>query len=393
MPGETHSTARAALKRAVWTMVVTLMAVGLGDVWLTSRAGPSAAGPPRQTTTVALGDIEQVVSALGNLQPRDFVDVGLQVSGQVRALHVAIGDRVEVGTLLAEIDPAVLNATVEGGRAQLAMMRAQRAERLVQRELYELQRDRQRRLHRANATTEEALQLAEANVRTNAAQIDQLEAQIRQAESKLRADETTLGYARVVAPMAGTIVQLLARRGQTFNAVQQSPVLMRVADLSTMTVYAQVSEADVPRLRIGMPAYFRILGMPGRRWTGRLAQVQPSPETVNNVVLYTALFDVANPGGELMMQMTAQAFFVLAEARGVPVVPLAALRAVPPSEGGPATRRVERVGTDGAVTEGLVEIGVTSRTHAEVRSGLALGDRIALPSPPAAPARAGGARR
>ena len=110
------------------------------------------------------------------------------------------------------------------------------------------------------------------------------------------------------------------------NASQQAPIIVRIADLSTMTIQSQVSEADVSRLRVGMDVYFTTLGSSQKRWQGRLRQINPTPEVVNNVVLYNALFDVANPDGALMTQMTAQIFFVVAKAEDALVVPLAALR-------------------------------------------------------------------
>ena len=147
-------------------------------------------------------------------------------------------------------------------------------------------------------------------------------------ESTLRGDEANLGYTKIYAPIAGTVVSQAAKQGQTLNANQQAPIVMRIADLSTMTVQAQVSEADVPKLRVGMDVYFTTLGGDNRRFYGKLRQIPPTPTVVNNVVLYDALFDVANPNQALMTQMTAQVFFVAASAKDAVLVPLAALRAV-----------------------------------------------------------------
>jgi macrolide-specific efflux system membrane fusion protein len=144
-------------------------------------------------------------------------------------------------------------------------------------------------------------------------------------------------------------------------------------------VTTQVSEADVSKLRIGMDAYFTTLGQPEKRWYGKLRQVLPTPEILNNVVLYDALFDVPNPKGELMTQMSAQVFFISAAAKGVPVVPVSALRQV---------RRGENRGTyiarvlkdDGSIEERHVTVGVTNRVSAEITSGLSAGEKVVLPS-------------
>src|SRR5262249_18559497 len=144
-------------------------------------------------------------------------------------------------------------------------------------------------------------------------------------QQTLKADTTTLGYSKIYAPMDGTVVSVTSLQGQTLNASQQAPIILRIGDLSTMSVWTQVSEADVPKLRIGMSAYFTTLGQPDIKWPGVLRQIQPTPTVVNNVVLYTAVFDVDNPKGTLLPQMTAQVFFVSEGAKNVITVPLAAL--------------------------------------------------------------------
>src|SRR5690606_29307336 len=159
---------------------------------------------------------------------------------------------------------------------------------------------RQQNLMAADATTKESLQQAEAALVSAQAQLEALKAQIDQTESSLRADEANLGYARIYAPMAGTVVSISARQGQTLNATQQAPTVLRIADLRTMTVQTQVSEADVTKLREGMPVYFTTLGSQGQRWYSTLRKIEPTPTVTNNVVLYNALFDVPNRNGQLM---------------------------------------------------------------------------------------------
>ncbi len=284
------------------------------------------------TSEVVRSDIENTVTALGNLQPRDYVDVGAQVSGQLKKLHVAIGDTVKQGDLVAEIDAVVLAARVESTRAQLGAQRAQLVDREAQVVLAEDKYQRQVQLKADDATTEEAFQSAKAAIDSARAQVSVLKAQIQQTESGLKGDTATLGYSQIYAPLAGTVVSLTAREGQTLNANQIAPIILRIADLSTMTVWTQVSEADVPKLRAGIDAYFTTLGNPDRRWRGRLRQILPTPELTNNVVLYTALFDVENPDGELKTQMSAQVFFVVGQAKDVVTVPVAALHAYVPTE-------------------------------------------------------------
>ena len=364
-----------------------------------------------QFSTVQRGDIEDVVTATGTLQPRDYVDVGAQVSGQLRKIHVEVGDTVNAGDLLAEIDPTVYRARVDASRAQLKNLRAQLKDREAQLALAQIQLRRQRALMAEDATTKESLQTAEASAKSAEAQLEAVRAQIEQIESTLRGDEANLQYARILSPMAGTVVSITARQGQTLNTNQQAPVVMRIADLSTMTVQTQVSEADVSRLKLGMDAYFTTLGGSGKRWQGKLEKIEPTPTVTNNVVLYNALFDVLNPDGLLMTQMTAQVFFVVSQAKDVLLVPLAALsqgapRAPQPSPSaapanangagrgmgagagqgrsggvaaagtGPRQGTVKVADERGGVQERKVELGVANRVQAQVLSGLAEGERV-----------------
>ena len=203
------------------------------------------------TAVVTRGNLEDTVTATGTLQPKDFVDVGTQVSGQLKKLLVDIGAVVKAKDLLAEIDPSVYQAKVDGDQAQLLNQQAQLADKQAQLALAELQLTRQQNLTREEATSADALQIAEATRKSALAQLDSIKAQIQQTGSTLRGDEANLGYTKIYAPIAGTVVSQAAKLGQTLNANQQAPIIMRIADLSTMTVEAQVSEADVPKLRIG----------------------------------------------------------------------------------------------------------------------------------------------
>lgn len=278
-----------------------------------------------QLVKVQRADIEDLVTATGSLQPLEYVDVGAQVSGQLRKIHVEIGSVVQAGDLLAEIDPTVYRANVDARRAQLKNLRATLVERESQLLLAQQQQARQKGLLSGDATTQEAVQQAEAALRAARAQIEALQAQIEQSESTLRADEANLNYANIYSPMSGVVVSITARQGQTINATQQAPIILRVANLSSMTVQTQVSEADIGQLRPNMDAYFTTLGNRGRRWWGKLRKVEPTPTVMNNVVLYNALFDVVNDQRNLLPQMTAQVFFVAAKAENALVVPASAV--------------------------------------------------------------------
>ena len=355
----------------------------LGGAYWLAWAKPSERGHPQAAALVQKGDLEDTVSATGTLQPRDYVDVGTQVSGQIKRLHVEIGDAVDKGQLLAEIDSTVYLSRVEGTQAQLRHQQAQLAERQANLRLAEQKAQRQANMMREQATTAEAVQVAQAELAAAKAQISSLRAQIQQTQSTLRGDRANLEYTKIYAPMAGTVVTQVAKEGQTLNANQSAPIVLRIADLSSMTVQTQVSEADVSRLRLGMPVYFTTLGDQGKRWYGELRQINPTPEVLNNVVLYNALFDVPNADGTLMTQMTAQVFFVVAEAKDAVLVPLNALD----------RNTVRVVREDGSIEHREVQIGTRNRVMAQILSGLEPGERVATSERAPQGARAASAAR
>lgn len=342
-----------------------------------------------ETEPVRRGSLELSVSALGTLQAHRYVDVGAQVSGQIKHIAVDVGDTVTKGDLLVEIDPAVQLAMVKANRATLDSLRAQLAEQQAQLELAKLKAARQQRLHRHEATSIELLQEAQAHVRITQARVSSLTAQIAGAQSTLEGNEALLGYTRIYAPMDGTIITLEAREGQTLNATYQTPNLLRLADLTRMTVWTEVSEADVGRVKPGMPVYFTTLGLlddkgESRRWVSRLRQVLPAPPVKNGeggvdssgskAVSYTALFDVENTDGSLMPQMSARVFFVEASVQNVLLAPLAGMQATP--DQGVFTARVST--GDESLETRSIKIGMKDRLHVEVVSGLEEGEALVM---------------
>jgi macrolide-specific efflux system membrane fusion protein len=362
------------MKRLLIAIAVLLVA-GAGTTWYVRGATQSEA-PATRTQAVALGDIQDLVSAVGTLQPRDYVDVGTQVSGQVQRIHVKIGSKVEKGELLAEIDPTVYQARVASDEATLVQLQAQLSEKRANLSLSERQFERQKALLAERATSRDAYDTAETQTSALRAQIRATEAQISQTQANLNANKANLSYTKISAPMTGTVVDITARLGQTLNANQSAPIILRIADLATMTVWTQVSEADVSRLELGQRAFFTTLGKPDRRREGKLHQILPTPTVTNNVVLYNSLFDVANPDGDLLPQMSAQVFFVIAEAQQVPVVPVGAVATVAGRDG--RQQSFVRVMENGEAVRRRVELGATNRAIVEVKSGLKVGDQVVM---------------
>lgn len=344
------------------------------------------------TVTVSRGNIENSVTALGTLQPRRYVDVGAQASGQIRKIHVEAGDQVQEGQLLVEIDPSTQKAKLDASRYAIENLKAQLQEQKAQHELARQKYQRQQRLAAGNATREEDVQTARAELSATQARMDMFQAQIFQAQASLRSDEAELGYTRIYAPMTGTVVAVDARVGQTLNAQQQTPLILRIAKLSPMTVWAEVSEADIGHVKPGMTAYFTTLSGGNRRWTSTVRQILPippkplnetqgsgSPNSSNKsgsgrVVLYTVLLDVDNSDNALMAEMTTQVFFVAGAVKDALTVPVAALQGTSSAE-----RQIARVvAANGRIEEREVRLGISDRLRVEVLDGLHEGDHLLI---------------
>ena len=349
-----------------------------------------------RTVEVTTGALEQSVSALGKLEPRTYVDVGAQVSGQLDKVEVEVGDQVAKDQLLAEIDARVIQSRVQANEARVNSLAAQRREQEAQLALAQKQNERNLALYERKLISADVRDTSAAALASAKARLGSLDAQIAEAKSTVEGDRSTLGYAKVLAPMPGTVVSLTAVEGQTLNATQVSPTILRIADLAHMTVVAQVAEADVGRIEPGMAAYFTTLGSPDRRWNTVVRQVQPTPTVLNDVVLFNVLLDVDNPDNALLPGMTAQVFFPQRRAQDVPLVPLAALEPA----GRPGAFRA-RVKTPAGEEARDVVVGTRSRAMAEVVSGLKAGERVILPQGadaqqwggPRSPLGAGGGRR
>ncbi|MBM3113190.1 efflux RND transporter periplasmic adaptor subunit [Pseudomonas arcuscaelestis] len=360
----------------------------------------SSSADPLSTVSVTRNDIESSVTALGTLQPRRYVDVGAQASGQIRKLHVEVGDQVKAGQLLVEIDPSTQQARLDAGRFSIDNLKAQLAEQQAQYLLAEQQYKRQRNLAAGGATREEDVQSAQAQLKVTQARIDMYRAQIRQAQASLRSDEAELGYTRIYAPMSGTVVAVDAREGQTLNAQQQTPLILRIAKLSPMTVWAEVSEADIGHVKAGMSAYFTTLAGGKRRWTSTVRQILPVPpkpldqsnqgggspasasggSAGGKVVLYTVLLDVENPDNALMAEMTTQVFFVAGRASKVLTVPVAALDEDASNEN---LQIAQVLDASGKVEQRQVRTGLSDRLRVQVLEGLSEGERLLIGAPAA----------
>ena len=366
------------MKKFLIIILILGALAGAGFYFKAQSAKKTAAENAYKITAVKTGNIEESITSQGKLEAKEYVDVGSQVSGQLEKLHVDLGDVVKQGDLIAEIDPRIYESQLAATEARIKTLTAQKLEQQSLVEQAKQKFARNEGLFKVDAISKETYQDAETALNVSKAQLASIDAQIEEANSSLEQSKTSLGYTKIYAPMAGTVVSQTSREGQTLNANQSAPVIVQVANLDVMTVRAQVAEADIMNIKVGMPAYFTILGSQDRKWNGTVRQVLPTPDTVNDVVLYNVLIDVDNKDRQLMINMSTQMFFEVGKADNVPVIPVSALgKRMEDKDNDKGQAYMVKVKTGEKIEERLVYIGLMDRTNAEVKEGLKEGDKIA----------------
>lgn len=355
-------------KKVYWILAVLVVIAGIW-LWRTLNAPQ----PHYQTLIVRKGALEQSVLATGKLDALRKVDVGAQVSGQLKTLSVNIGDKVKKDQLLGVIDPDQAENQIREVEATLMELRAQLRQARAEFKLAQVTLTRQQQLVKNNLISRQELDQAATDVAVKEAQIGTIEAQIKRNQATLDTAKTNLDYTRIVAPMAGEVTQITTLQGQTVIAAQQAPNILTLADLSTMLVKAQVSEADVIHLRPGQKAWFTVLGDPMTRFEGVLKDILPTPEKVNDAIFYFARFEVPNPKGILRLEMTAQVHIQLAGVDNVLTIPLSALGDVVGDN-----RYNVRLLRNGEVKTREVTIGARNDTDVEITKGLQEGDEVII---------------
>jgi len=352
---------------------------------ITLYAVQAPAKPPQYIiATVKRGDIENAVLATGMLEGIKQVDVGAQVSGQLKSLKVKLGDKVSEGQWLAEIDPLVLRNTLR--QAEVDEEKLQAEKRSAQAQLKQARRvyERYRELQADESVSRQDFENAESEYEVQQAAVRSLDAQIQSARVEIDTARVNLGYTRINAPITGHVVGIVTQEGQTVIANQLAPILLKLADLDTMTVKAQVSEADVIHITPGQPVYFTILGE-DRRYYAKLRGTEPAPQNYaqstdksdtsskpTGAVFYNALFEVPNPDHRLRISMTAQVHIVLDTAAGVLTMPVAAL-GLRNADGSFPVRVLD---AKGFAQVRNVQTGINNNVKVQIRDRPAAGDRV-----------------
>jgi HlyD family secretion protein len=318
-------------KRRIYLVVIAVAVVAAAiGVW----RWQAGSGKPKlqfETAKVEKGKIVAKVTASGTLSAIVTVQVGSQVSGRIAALYADFNTPVKKGQLIAKIDPALFQASVDQARANLAAAQGNLIKAKVQAVDARRQAVRQQELAARKLNAQADLDTAVANADAADAQVAAAEGTVAQTRAALQSAEVNLAYTNIVSPTSGTVISRSVDVGQTVAASLQAPTIFVIAeDLAKMQVDTSVAEADVGRLKAGMPASFTVDAYPSEVFRGTVRQIRNAPQTVQNVVTYDAVIDVDNPELKLKPGMTANVTFVYAEKDDVLKVPNSALRFRPP---------------------------------------------------------------
>ena len=414
-------------KSAIKWGVITLIILALGALAYTFLK-PEETTPNYLTATVEVGDIENNVMASGKVKALNTVDVGAQVSGEVKRLYVEVGDEVKQGDLIAQIDQVTQKNNLSNEQASLeqseAALQSAQAESLSkqaalksaysdlasrQSELKQAQSDFARlqdlvaidaisqQEYDTQATSVETAKAAVANARaaidtakaaiaTTEANINSQQAALRKSRTNVSTAEEDLSYTTIRAPISGTVVSITTEQGTTVNANQTAPTLVTLADLSTVRINAQISEADVINVSAGMPAYFNIIGNPDKQYDATLTAIEPAPEQISSTsstdaaIYYVGYVEVPNPDRLFRIDMTAQIYIIVNEAQNTLLVPSTVIQEKRAKEKGKSTtgKFVRVLKDDGTVEERTVEVGIDNRVNAQILSGLKEGEEVII---------------
>ena len=336
------------------------------------------------TEEVKRGKIAQTVSATGEIAATNLVDVGAQVSGQIKKMHVKIGDVVKEGDLIAEIDNVTQVNEVNTRKAQLQTYQAQLESAQVALKIAQRKYSRYKSLASADAVSKEEFEATEDSLATNRAKIKELQSSIRQTQIAINTAEKDLGYTRITAPSAGTVVSLVVEQGQTINASQTSPTVVQIADLTSMTNKMQIAEGDATKVKAGQTVNFTILSEPDTPISAKLDSIDPglttmsqgsyskSTDTTSNAIYYYARATVPNPEGKLAIGMTTQNTVEIASADNVLMVPTVAIKT---KDGKKFVRVLE---ANNQAVDREIQTGLKDSMNTEVKSGLNEGEKVVM---------------
>ena len=281
------------------TLIVIVVAAIVAGGWYFWRSGSEKA-PEYSTVTVSRGDVVQVVTATGDIEPVLDVNVGCQISGIISKLYVDWNSPVKQGQLIAQIDPSIYKANLLQAEGQLANAKAN----------YELTRvntERTRQLFKKNL-------LAQSDLDTAEAQLLQSDAQVKIQSASLDLAKVNLAHCDIYSPIDGVVISRQVDVGNTVAASLSAPTLFMIAnDLTKMQIIGAVAEADIGNVKVGQSVNFLVDAFTPQPFRGRVSLIRNAPQTQQNVVIYQTIIDVNNPDLKLRPGMTANVSIVVAE--------------------------------------------------------------------------------
>ena len=336
------------------------------------------------TEPVVRTNIAQTVSATGEISAAQLVDVGAQASGQIKKLHVTLGQQVKKGDLIAEIDSTSQLNNLNTNKAKLDTYQAQLVSAEIALRSADKKYQREQALWKEDATSREALEDGQDAFAAAKASVAELKSSIRQTQIAINTAEADLGYTRITAPMDGTVVAIPVEEGQTVNANQTTPTIVQVADLSTMLNKMQIAEGDVNKVKAGMKLSFTTLSQPDNVREATLESIDPglttmsqgsyttSTDTTDSAIYYYARSLVPNEDNVLHIGMTTENTIIINQAEKVLAVPKLAVK----QRGGKQYVRV--LGENNQPQEKEIITGLSDNMNTEVKSGLGEGENVII---------------
>jgi HlyD family secretion protein len=289
--------------------------------------GRKGNGPEFRTDTVTRGDIQQSVTATGTVNAVTTVLVGTQVSGTIKTLYVDFNSRVRKGQIIAQIDPSTFQSQVQQAQANLLVAQASLDKSNTA--LVDAKRtfDRNKELFSKNLIPRSDLDTSETNYESAKAQVSSSKAQIEQAKASLDYAKQNLAYTKILSPVDGVVISRSVDVGQTVAASFQTPTLFTIAqDLTKMQIDTNVAESDIGVVKVGQDVEFSVDAYPDTTFKGKVWQIRQAPISVQNVVTYDVVIQVANRDFKLMPGMTANVSVIITVRHDVLRITNAALR-------------------------------------------------------------------
>ena len=333
------------------------------------------------TQKLQKGDITEKVTASGIINPISTVNIGTQVSGTIAEIFVDYNSKVAKDQLLAQIDPALFEATVAQRAAALNIAKAE--VEVVKNDIvyYKKHLNRIKKLNSSQYSADKELESAQRDYNNAIVQLGLKEAQVSQAQAALNSAETELRYTKIISPVDGIVVSKEVEVGQTVAASFQTPTLFNVAeDLTKMQIEASVVEADIAKVEEGQTAEFSVDSFPDETFYGIVTQVRNNPVTTSNVVTYEVIIEIDNKNLKLKPGMTANVDIVTAQKQDVWLAPNQALRFYVTDENG-ITKRYKDKGVwildNGKPKRIKIATGVADDDKTEIMSN-ELNDKMVL---------------